>query len=236
MKAILGTTILLGGLCVCATAKTPPTLMPGQPMHPSTTQVVVHPTTQGSVLHPTTSSQVLHPKTQVAVTHPQTTGVVTHPTTQTAVIHPTTTSKVEHPTTQTVVTHPQTTVTVIHPQTSSFATANTTASAGGSPAKGTAAESSSQSLGGGSMSDYRPPQATSFNKPAEKAAPLGGGSMDLGNTNSNQAEKDSAAASSLLGKSNTANLDNVDPKQSNLDKGGIEKILTDRMKVKEKQK
>ncbi len=233
MKAIFGTIILVGGLCVCATAKTPPTLMPGQPMHPSTTQTVVHPTTQGIVSHPTTSLQVLHPKTQVEVTHPQTTGAVTHPDTQTAVVQPTTTLKVDHPTTQTVVTHPQTTVAVIHPQTPSFETAKT-ASSDGSSAKGTA-DSSSQSRGG-SMSDYKPPQAKSFNKPEEKAAPLGGGSMNLGNATSDQAEKDSAAASSLLGQNNTKNLDNVDPKQSNLNKEGIAKTLIDRMKVKEKQK
>ena len=84
-------------------------------------------------------------------------------------------------------------------------------------------------------SDFKPMQAKSFtSKPADdKAAQVGGGSMDLGNT-TDETEKDNATKASALGGQKTMQNIELDPKKTNIQ--GLEKLITDRAKEQEKKK
>ena len=225
--------ILMGGLLVgftvCNIYAWKPTTST-EVIHPTTSVAVVCPSTKVEVFHPATSVEVFHPTTQNEVFHPQTNVQTFHPTTQVQVAHPQTNVEVFHPQTTVEVFHPQTTVEVFHPQT--LDVVNTNENAAGSTQKGGKMGSSSQVAT--SMSDFKPMQAKnlSANSPMDKAAPMGGGSKDLGNT-TNEAEKDNANKNSLLGAQKSAENIEVDPKQNKLD--GLEKLLTDRAKFQEKK-
>ncbi len=187
---------------------------------PQTTTQTQHPVTQTRVTRPTTQGQVSRPVTSVAVSHPQTTVQVLHPTTQVAVNQPATTVE---------VVHPQTTMQVNRPQTPTLEEIQAAGQATSAKVGGKKTASSQAST---SMSNFTPKQARDLTA-TTKAASAGGGSMNLGNTNADQAAKDVAAKASLLGSQNNQNMD-VNPNQNKL--GGIDKLVTDRSKWKEKQK
>lgn len=224
MKSV-GASILVVGLGVLATQARP--VQTPQP-----------------VFHPVTSVTVSHPTTNTAVFHSATTTSVSRPTTQTAVFHPVTQTSVVHPVTDVVVTHSQTTVDVFHPQTQTEVFHPTT---GDAPSVSAASDRAGKtfgtygsSMGGKSvsssqvtttMSDFKPKQAKDFTA-NKKAAPTGGDSLALGNE-TNQSEKDQANKSGLLTAQSNQKLD-VDPKQNKVE--GLEKLVTDRAKWKQKQK
>ena len=200
------------GVLVCAMlsnwvmAKTPQTALPVG--RPTTATAVQRPQTSVAVMRPVTQTNAMHPTTNVQAAQPQTTVQVVRPQTTVAAVHP------------------QTTVLVFHPQTSSAMQAD----ANQAPAKKVGGKSVSSSQALTSMSDFSPKPAKNFT--ADKAATLGGGSMNLGNS-TDQAAKDAAAKASLLGAQNNQNID-VDLKQNKL--SGVDKLVTDRAKWKEKQK
>lgn len=228
MKRILLASVWCSLMVVVAQAKTPNTAVPTT--RPSSKVAVMRPQTNVSVFRSTSNVEVRHPQTQGPVFHPQTTVDVQHPTTQAVVFHPTTQVEVSHPTTTVTVVHPQTSVAVFHPQTQETQAAAGEGAASDKQAGGKRGSSSAQAST--SMSDFKPKQAKNFTASApDKAAPMGGGNMDLGNT-TNQAEKDSANKSSLLGAQNNQDMQ-IDPKQTQLK--GLEKLLTDRAKVQEKK-
>lgn len=220
MKRILMGGLLLGIGVYGVSAKTPATFV--EVVHPATSVTVVHPVTKVDTVYPATSVEVIHATTQTGVFHPQTDVEVVHPATQVEVFHPQTTV---------TVIHPQTTVEVFHPQTSE----EVNGKQGGAANMAQRGENTLSSKIVTSMSDFKPMQAKDLSaKPsADKAAPMGGGSKDLGN-NTNQAEKDNANKSSMLGMQKSAENIEVDPKQNKLD--GLEKLLTDRAKFEEKRK
>ncbi len=228
--------ILMGGLLVSLavcnlSAKKPTTRIEGR--HPVTSVAVMQPMTNVNVEHPTTSVEVLHETTHTEVFHSKTNVPTIHPATQVQVVHPQTTVQVIHPQTNVEVIHPQTTVEVFHPQTPVEGSADSGAETKSFTAlKGGGVKSSAQATT--SMSDFKPMQAKNLSaKPSmDKAAPLSGGSNNLGNT-TNESEKDNANKSSLLGIQKTAENIEVDPKQNKLE--GLEKLLTDRTKFKEKK-
>ena len=191
--------------------------------------------TSQPVFHPVTSVAVSHPTTNTSVFHPETTTSVSRPTTQTTVFHPVTQTVVVHPVTDVVVTHPQTTVDVFHPVTDDApSTSAATDRAGktfGTYGTSVGGKSVSSSQVTTTMSDFKPKQAKNFTA-NEKAAPTGGDSLALGNE-TNQSEKDQANKSGLLTAQSNQKLD-VDPKQNKVE--GLEKLVTDRAKWKEKQK
>ena len=221
--------LMLASMCLLSSASVARPITPARPpvLHPATTAPVEHPQTTVQVQRPVTQGGVMHPTTPVSVNRPTTNVVVAHPQTTVAVVHPTTQEGITHPSTTVQVTHPQTTVAVTHPQTPTLEeiqAAQANATTGGKTVAASKAPTS--------MSNYQPKQAKNF-APATKAAPVGGGSMNLGNSNADQAAKDAAAKASLLGSQNNQNMD-VNPKQNKL--GGIDKLVTDRAKWKEKQK
>lgn len=216
--------------CVIAgQAKTPATQVPT--LRPTTTATSTHPSTVAQVFHPTTVTEVAHPTTQVVVTRPQTSVQVAHPSTQVNVGHPQTTVEVVHPQTTVEVVHPQTSVSVFHPQTPIEEEDGGRMSSGFSSTKTKAGFSSQATT---SMSDFKPKQAKNFSAPVpEKAAPLGGGSNDLGN-DTNQAEKDNVNKSSLLGKQKQSQNLEIDPKQTKLQ--GVEQKVEEKAKEAQKNK
>lgn len=224
MKRILLSSLLVS-VAIGAGAKTPQTST--VVARPGSAKAVFHPQTEVAVFHPVTTGKSARTDTRVTVFHPQTNVSLTHPTTQTDVFHPTTQVAVQHPTTTVEVFHPQTEVAVFHPQTPEVGGTEDPSSAA-APQKGGKSGSSSQVTT--SMSDFKPMQAKNFSAP-EKAAPTGGGDLNLGNA-TNQTEKDNANKSSLLGAQNNQDMQ-VDPKQTQLK--GLEKLLTDRAKVNEKK-
>lgn len=197
---------------------------------PTTSSTTIRPFTSIDATRPATSIAVMHPTTQTEVIHPQTSVEVLHPATQVSVVRPQTTVSVVHPQTTVVVNHPQTTVEVLHPQTLEIA--DETSGVGAASWQGGRREFSATAAT--SMSDFQPMQAKDLSaKPSmEKAAPLGGGEMGLGNE-TNQAEKDNVNKSSSIGEQKSAQNLDVDPKQNKLD--GLEKLLTDRAKFQEKK-
>lgn len=200
--------------------------------HPSTSVTVVRPFTAVETTHAVTSVGVVKPATQVQVIHPQTQVGVNHPTTQVELLHPQTQVNVIHPQTTVEVIHPRTTVEMLRPQT--LEVTDEGATENGSSWKGGSGGFSSKTST--SMSNFKPMQAKDLSaKPPtmEKAAPLGGGDVKLGN-DTNVTEKDNANKSSLLGAQQSAQDMDVDPKQ-NTKLDGLEKLLTDRAKFKEKQ-
>jgi hypothetical protein len=200
--------------------------------HPSTSVTVVRPFTAVETTHAVTSVGVVKPATQVQVIHPQTQVGVNHPTTQVELLHPQTQVNVIHPQTTVEVIHPRTTVEMLRPQT--LEVTDEGATENGSSWKGGSGGFSSKTST--SMSNFKPMQAKDLSaKPPtmEKAAPLGGGNVKLGN-DTNVTEKDNANKSSLLGTQQSAQDMDVDPKQ-NTKLDGLEKLLTDRAKFKEKQ-
>lgn len=224
MKRILWVIACVAVTSSWTTAKTPPTVRPVlRPVtddapagRVQTTAQVFRPVTQSGATRPTTQP-VKHAQTTVEVTRPQTTVQVNRPATQ----------EINHPVTTVEVIHPQTTVEVVRPQTISLAE--------GAPVSGNAQQGGKNravaQTAATSMSDYKPKPAKDFT--AAKAAPMGGSSMNLGNSNANQAAKDAAAKASLLGSQNNQTM-NVDPKQNKL--GGVDKLVTDRAKWKGKKK
>lgn len=200
---------------------------------PNTSVTVVRPFTTVETTHAVTSVGVVKPATQVQVIHPQTNVGVNHPTTQVEVLHPQTQVNVIHPQTTVEVIRPRTTVEMLRPQTLEV-TAEGATENGPSWKGGSGGFSSKTST---SMSNFKPMQAKDLSaKPStmEKAAPLlGGGDVKLGN-DTNVTEKDNANKSSLLGAQQSAQDLDVDPKQ-NTKLDGLEKLLTDRAKFKEKQ-
>lgn len=217
MKRILSVLVCIAAASNLATAKTPQTVQPtlrrmtdAAVQRPQTPVGVQRPVTQTSVVRPATQAQVMQPQTTVQVVHPQTTAVVLHPKTTVEVVHP------------------QTTVAVFHPQTATLeqrqVSAHNSVQAGGKKAAVPSAKAAT------SMSGFTPKQAKNFD--SQKAAPIGGGDNKLGN-DTDQAAKDAAAKASLLGAQNNQNMD-VDLKQNKL--GGVDKLITDRAKWKEKQK
>ncbi len=227
MKQILSVSfcVLLAGVGV---AKTPPTRVPV--LRSMTDVSVQRPQTDVQVVRPV-SANAQHPATQVEVVRPQTQVEVSHLQTTTQVMHPATTVEVVHPTTQVEVVHPQTTVEVIHPQTPSFVQEGDEDVSAGKPGAKKGGKTISSAKATTSMSDYKPKQAKDF-KTAQKAAPLGGGDLKLGNS-TDQAAKDAAAKASLLGSQNNQNMD-VDPKRNKM--GGLDKVVTDRAKQRGKRK
>jgi len=198
--------------------------------HPSTSVTVVRPFTAVETTHAVTSVGVVKPATQVQVIHPQTQVGVNHPTTQVELLHPQTQVNVIHPQTTVEVIHPRTTVEMLRPQT--LEVTDEGATENGSSWKGSGFSSKTAT----SMSNFKPMQAKDLSaKPPtmEKATPLGGGDVKLGN-DTNVTEKDNANKSSLLGAQQSAQDMDVDPKQ-NTKLDGLEKLLTDRAKFKEKQ-
>lgn len=227
--------ILIGGLLVgftvCNVYAWKPTTST-EVVRPTTSVTVVRPLTKVDAVHLVTSVEVFHPTTQTEVFHPQTNVQTFHPTTQVQVNHPQTSVEVFHPQTTVEVFHPQTTVEVFHPQTPEIVNGDDKTT-GSEPQKGGKTGASSQATT--SMSDFKPMQAKNLSAkpPTDKAAPTGGGDMNLGNV-TNEAEKDNANKSSLLGAQKSAENIEVDPKQNKLD--GLEKLLTDRAKFQEKKK
>ncbi len=220
--------LVMSALVVSAQAR-PSTLT--EIRRPNTSVTVVRPFTTVETSHASTAVTVVKPATQVQVIHPQTNVGVTHPTTQVEVLRPQTQVNVIHPQTTVEVLHPQTTVEMFRPQTLDV-TAEGATENGLSWKGGSGGFSSKTST---SMSNFKPIQAKDLSaKPStmEKAAPLGGGDVKLGN-DTNVTEKDNANKSSLLGAQQSAQDLDVDPKQNKLD--GLEKLLTDRAKFKEKQ-
>lgn len=220
--------VMLASMCLLSSASVARPITPVRPpvLRPVTTAPVEHPQTTVQVQRPVTQSGVLRPTTQVQVNRPTTSATVNHPQTTAAVVHPTTQGGKNHPDTTVQVIHPQTTVEVARPQTPTLEeiqAAQANATAGGKTVASKAPTS---------MSNYQPKQAKHF-AAETKAAPTGGGSMNLGNSNADQAAKDAAAKASLLGSQNNQNMD-VNPNQNKL--GGIDKLVTDRSKWKEKQK
>ena len=212
--------LMLASMCLLSSASVARPITPARPpvLHPATTAPVEHPQTTVQVQRPVTQGGVMHPTTPVSVNRPTTNVVVAHPQTTVAVVPPTTQEGITHPSTTVQVTHPQTpTLEEIQAAQANVTTGGKTVAASKAPT---------------SMSKYQPKQAKNF-APATKAAPVGGGSMNLGNSNADQAAKDAAAKASLLGSQNNQNMD-VNPKQNKL--GGIDKLVTDRAKWKEKQK
>ena len=212
--------LMLASMCLLSSASVARPITPARPpvLHPATTAPVEHPQTTVQVQRPVTQGGVMHPTTPVSVNRPTTNVVVAHPQTTVAVVPPTTQEGITHPSTTVQVTHPQTpTLEEIQAAQANVTTGGKTVAASKAPT---------------SMSNYQPKQAKNF-APATKAAPVGGGSMNLGNSNADQAAKDAAAKASLLGSQNNQNMD-VNPKQNKL--GGIDKLVTDRAKWKEKQK
>ncbi len=228
MKRILLASVWCSLTVVVTQAKTPNTVVPTT--RPFSKVAVTRPQTNVSVFRPTSNEEVRHPQTQVPVIHPQTTVDVKHSSTQAVVFHPTTQAEVSHPTTTVTVVHPQTSVAVFHPQTQETQAAAGEGSALDKQEGGKKGLSSTQATT--SMSDFKPKQAKNFTASVpDKATPVGGENMNLGNT-TNQAEKDSANKSSLLGAQNNQDMQ-LDPKQTQLK--GLEKLLTDRAKVQEKK-
>ena len=182
------------------------------------------------MVHPSTSVAVFHPQTAGEIYRSSTTVETFRPTTQTGTFHPQTEVTTFHPQTTVEVYHPQTTVTVFHPQTPQESFSQGVANVGGENRN-----FSSSSRVQTSMSDFKPMQAKDFSavkQPEEKAAALGGGSLNLGNE-VNVAEKDNANKSSLLGAQKETQSVDIDPKKTNLD--GLEKLLSDRAKFQEKK-
>lgn len=199
-------------------------------VHPSTSVAVFHPQTAGEIYRPSTTVETFRPTTQTGTFHPQTNVSVARPTTQVQTFHPQTEVATFHPQTTVEVYHPQTTVTVFHPQTPQESFSQGVANVGGENRN-----FSSSSRVQTSMSDFKPMQAKDFSavkQPEEKAAALGGGSLNLGNE-VNVAEKDNANKSSLLGAQRETQSVDIDPKKTNLD--GLEKLLSDRAKFQEKK-
>ncbi len=218
----------MGSCVIAGQAKKPATQV--QTLRPTTTATSARPSTVAQTFHPTTVTEVVHPATQVVVTRPQTSVQVTRPSTQVNVNHPQTTVEVFHPQTTVQVFHPQTTVSVFHPQT----TIEEDEGGRGSGSFSTTSKKGSSSQVTTSMSDFKPKQAKNFSAPIpEKAAPLGGGSNDLGN-DTNQAEKDNVNKSSMLGKQKEAQNLEIDPKQTKLQ--GLEQKVEEKAKEAQKKK
>ncbi len=235
MKYNLLSLFLVSSCVIVGQAKTPATRV--QTLRPTTTTATfVRPSTDRQVYHPATGVEVSHPSTQVAVTRPQTNVQVTHPSTQAKVLQPQTTVEVSHPQTTVQVVHPQTTVSVFHPQTienQENAATDQMQTYNSASSGGRQAGPSSQVTT--SMSDFKPKQAKNFSATPvpEKAAPLGGGSNDLGN-DTNQAEKDNVNKSSMLGKQKEAQNLAIDPKQTNIQ--GLEQKVEEKAKEAQSKK
>ena len=209
--------IFTGGLSL---AKTPQTESLAQ--RPATQLSTARAQTTQQVFRPVTERSSQRPVTEVSAFRPSTQAVVSRPQSETVISRPTTEETVSRPSTTVEVFHPQTDVESLHFQT--MPAANSGNSTGGK-----SVSSSAQAVT--SMSNFQPKPAKDLTA-GNKAAPLGGGSMNLGNADSDQAAKDAAAKASLLGAQNNQNLD-VDPRQNKL--SGLEKKVTDRSKIKNKQ-
>lgn len=222
---------LLSSCVLAGQAKTPATQV--QTFRPTTTTPSLRPSTDTQMYHPKTTTEAVHPTTQVNVIRPQTNVQVQHPSTQVNVIHPQTTVEVFHPQTSAQVVHPRTNVTVFHPQTpfNDAEDMGGKTSGGFSNTKGKMGSSSQVTT---SMSDFQPKQAKNFSAPVpEKAFALGGGSNNLGN-DTNQAEKDNANKSSLLGKQKEAQSLEIDPKQTKLQ--GLDQKVAEKAKEAQSKK
>ncbi len=183
--------------------------------------------------HPKTTTEVVHPTTRVTVTRPQTNVQMLRPSTQVNVRHPQTAVEVIHPQTTVEVVNPQTNVTVFHPQTPSNDAEEMGERRSGSfnSANGKKGTSSQVAT---SMSDFQAKQAKNFSAPVpEKTSALGGGSNNLGN-DTNQAEKDNANKSSLLGKQKEAQSLEIDPKQTKLQ--GLDQKVAEKAKEAQSKK
>ena len=198
---------------------------------PQTQTEIVRPVTSVTVTHPQTKAVVAHPKTgSVATTHPPTTVVVQYPVTMQAVSHPQTQAEVVPPVTTVAVVHPQTTVEVVHPTTTVLVTHPGMSEWGENSVTAGKGNKSAAT----SMSGFQPKQAKDLKAGSKRAAPVGGGTLKLGNE-TDEASKDSAAKSSSM-RSEQSKPMTVDPTRQTANLGSLDKHVSQAARQADKHK